>query len=184
MRVTISVGGIWHAFYVAEQLYARGCLKEIITGYPRFRLGKWRRGVPWDIIKTISLPALINALFRGSPVPTRVKKYVNHLSAVSFDYCVSAGLDNSEIFLGWPTFCLNSLRKAKSRGIVTLMDVDHSSKNPFRSRDTNHKNKTSSNDRVPNSRQVLQKQLLDGEYAVYAGKRESVSLKIVIREWK
>lgn len=53
MKVTLSVGGKFHAFYLASQLYKRSYLHQIITSYPRFEVSKDE--IPPD--KIISLPA-------------------------------------------------------------------------------------------------------------------------------
>ena len=49
MKVSISVGGKFHAFYLAEQLQNKGDLLQLITSYPRFEVTK--SGINKDKIK-------------------------------------------------------------------------------------------------------------------------------------
>lgn len=56
MKVTISVGGKWHAFHLAKQLDKRGYLERIFTSYPWFRVkdsGLLRQKVKCLILKEI-----------------------------------------------------------------------------------------------------------------------------------
>jgi hypothetical protein len=46
MKATISVGGRFHAFYLAQQLLKRGYLNKLITSYPKFEVIKY--GIPKD----------------------------------------------------------------------------------------------------------------------------------------
>ena len=51
MKVSISVGGKFHAFYLAAQLQKKGDLHQLITSYPRFEVKK--SGVHEDKISSI-----------------------------------------------------------------------------------------------------------------------------------
>ena len=52
MKITIVVGGRWHAFDLAQQLHAHGHLHRLITNYPRWFVMRW--GIPAE--KVVSLP--------------------------------------------------------------------------------------------------------------------------------
>ena len=52
MKITIVVGGRWHAFDLARELHECGHLHKLITNYPKWIVKKW--GIPAQ--KTISLP--------------------------------------------------------------------------------------------------------------------------------
>ena len=52
MRVTIIVGGRWHAFDLAKEVYEQGHLHRLITNYPRWIVSRW--GIPSE--KVVSLP--------------------------------------------------------------------------------------------------------------------------------
>lgn len=180
MRVTISTGGVWHAFQIAEQLHQRGILKEIITGYPAFKLGKWKRSVPWNKIRSISQPSLFSTIVRKLPLPELVSHEVSYGSSLAFDLLASLKITGCDVFIGWPTFCLRSMKKAESKGIITVIDADHLSRKPSRMMG---KSDIKFN-RVDSKPLVYQKQILDEEYKRYCNKPHIVSEKTVVREWK
>ena len=51
MKVTIIVGGKFHAFNLAEQINNKKSLNQIITSYPKYKLKKY--GINKDKISTI-----------------------------------------------------------------------------------------------------------------------------------
>jgi len=52
LKITIVVGGRWHAFDLARELHAAGLLHRLITNYPKYKTRQW--GIPDD--KVVSLP--------------------------------------------------------------------------------------------------------------------------------
>ena len=52
MKITIVVGGRWHAFNLARKLYAKGHLHRLITNYPSWIVSRW--GIL--IERVVSLP--------------------------------------------------------------------------------------------------------------------------------
>jgi len=181
MKVSILTGGVWHAFYVAEQLYLRGILSEIITGYPYFKLKKRRRSVPWEKIKSVPYPMIFQFLYRRLRLPASGK--ITYLSSIFFDILASTKIRNCDLLVGWPTFCLYSLRKAKSKGIVTVIDADHLSQKPFHIKNFQDLGRSSKSS-IHTGNLVYQKQVLDEEYKHYSDKQESVSKRVVVQEWK
>jgi len=79
MQVIISVGGKFHAFYLAQQLLKRGYLRQLIT-YPQFFISD------------------------------------------SFDRIAAKKVKKADIFVGWSSFSLHSLRKAKELGATTIVE--------------------------------------------------------------
>lgn len=41
MKITSSVGGRFHAFYLVQQLLKHGYLNKLITSYPKFEVAKY-----------------------------------------------------------------------------------------------------------------------------------------------
>ncbi len=73
MQVIISVGGRFHAFYLAQQLLKRGYLKKLITSYPKFEVVKY--GIPKDKIRVIIIKEL---MARGwERMPSFLKNFYN-----------------------------------------------------------------------------------------------------------
>jgi predicted alpha/beta-fold hydrolase len=64
-KVGISVGGKFHAFYLAEQLQKRGMLGQLITSYPRFEVMK--SGIERDRISTVVVKELLERGYRKLP---------------------------------------------------------------------------------------------------------------------
>lgn len=50
MKVALSTIGKFHTFDLARELYARGALSVILTGYPRFKLRN--ESLPQELIRT------------------------------------------------------------------------------------------------------------------------------------
>ena len=63
MKITIVVGGRWHAFDLASELNKRGHLHKLVTNYPAWFVKKW--GIPPE--KIVSLPLtfwMVKAIYR------------------------------------------------------------------------------------------------------------------------
>ena len=69
MKVSIVVGGRWHAFDLARELHAAGYLHRLITNYPKFKTRQW--GIPDE--KVVSLPLSFN-----------LSKFIHKISGESF----------------------------------------------------------------------------------------------------
>jgi len=120
MQVIISVGGRWHAFYLAQQLLKRGYLKKLITSYPKFEV--MRYGIPKDKISSIIVKEILERGWKKMPI--FVKKLYNPQFFVSelFDRLASKKIVKSDIFVGWSGFSLHSLRKARELGAITVIE--------------------------------------------------------------
>lgn len=137
LKITISVGGRFHAFNLAQQLYKKGCLERLITSYPKFEVKKY--GLPEDKIKSIVIKEILARSWQKMPFIFR--RFINPEFFISdlFDRLASSEIKNSDIFVGWDSFSLYSLRRAKKLGSVTALD--HGSAHP------NHTHKILSEER-------------------------------------
>jgi len=110
MNVTISVGGKFHAFYLAEQLQKKGLLGDIFTPYPRFAL----RGskLPPDKVHCLIFKEVME---RGlSRIPYLSSKLeVPCYAANIFDRQVARRVKPCDIFVGWSGFSLHTLRRIR-----------------------------------------------------------------------
>jgi len=120
MKVTISVGGRFHAFYLAQQLYRRGYLGSLITSYPKFEVVKY--GIPKDKISTVIIKEVIARLW--SLFPSSLTKFYNPQYAISeiFDQGAKRHLTDSDILVAWSSFALHTIGKAKDMGIKTILE--------------------------------------------------------------
>ena len=62
MKISIIVGGRFHAFNLAQQLNKHDCLSQIITSYPKNFVNK-NYGVDKDKINSVLLKELIQRSF-------------------------------------------------------------------------------------------------------------------------
>lgn len=120
MKVTVSAPGRYWAFDLARQLQERNCLARLITGYPRFEVKK--HGLPPG--KIVSLP-LNQLIYRGwAGLPPRLRVLYDPILLVTelFDRQARRRIRDCDIFVGWAGFCLRSLREARRRGAVILVE--------------------------------------------------------------
>ncbi len=123
MKLTISVGGRFHAFYLTQQLLKRGYLEKLITSYPKFEVVKY--DIPRDKIESILIKEILQ---RGwSKLPSFVKNLYNpqYLINAIFDRLASRKVTKSDIFVGWASKSLYSLRRARELGAIIV--VEHGS---------------------------------------------------------
>ncbi len=127
MKITISVGGRFHAFNLAQQLFKRGHLERLITSYPKFETVKY--GIPREKIRSVLFKEIVWRAW--GRVPESIKKIgdPNYLVSNSFDYIASKYAGRPDIFVGWSSFSLSSLRNSKKVG--SLIVIDHGSAHPI-----------------------------------------------------
>lgn len=120
MKVSISVGGKFHAFYLAEQLQKEDKLRQLITSYPAFEVQK--SGVDAKKVNSIVSKEIIQRGFRQ--LPEKIKEAYNpqFLICDLFDRLAARELVASDVFVGWSSFSLRTLAKAKSLGAVTILE--------------------------------------------------------------
>ncbi len=121
LRVSVSVFGRFHAFDLARQLQQAGVLAQLITTYPRYFAKRW--GLPRA--KIVSLPvleALVRLWAAGTESTGR-----GHLARAwfcrRFDRAATAALRrDANVFVGWSSYCLGTLRAARAAGLKTVVD--------------------------------------------------------------
>ncbi|MBU4478995.1 MAG: glycosyltransferase family 4 protein [Candidatus Omnitrophica bacterium] len=120
MKVTISVGGRFHAFYLAQQLLKRGYLKQLITSYPKFEVTKY--GIPENKVSAVIIKEAMARLW--SFLPSSLTKFYDPQYAISeiFDQEAKKRLIDSDILVAWSGFALHTLRRAKDMGIKTILE--------------------------------------------------------------
>jgi len=157
MKVIISVGGRFHAFYLAQQLLKRGYLDKLITSYPKFETVKY--GIPKGKIESILIKEILQ---RGwSKLPQFCRNLYNPQFFISdlYDRLAVKKIVKSDIFVGWSSFSLHSLRKAKKLGALTILE-----------RDSSHI--------------IYQNEVLRKEYKEFGVKPHLAHLKIIEKELK
>ena len=120
MKVTISVGGRFHAFYLAQQLIKRGYLKKLITPYPKFEAVKY--GIPKDKIDSIIMKELISRGWQALPPFLKNLYNPQYLLHEIYDKQASNLYGESDICTAFSGFALHTIRKAKKAGAVTIVE--------------------------------------------------------------
>jgi starch synthase len=119
MKITIVVGGRWHAFDLARELDRHGHLHRLITTYPRWFVHRW--GIPTD--RVVSLPLtfwIVKAIYKlgGEALMMRCQWRVHRWFAQRAVH----HLDGSELIHGWSQWSEPCLLWAQQRGIPTLLE--------------------------------------------------------------
>jgi starch synthase len=112
-KVTIVVGGRWHAFDLAVGLKKLGFLHRLITNYPWYKVKKW--GLDYDDVVTLPLSGVINHFVqRYSSERLRVRS--QHRIHSLFARSASNYLSGADIVDGLSSFALPSIRVCKRLG--------------------------------------------------------------------
>jgi glycosyltransferase involved in cell wall biosynthesis len=124
VKVTVSIKGRFHAFDLAKELQRHGYLNRLITSYPKFEVAKY--GVARDKCKSLLIyegnriwwraPRFVKDLFNGG-------YYIDHVVTDSFDRHASYRVPkDTDVFVGWSSASLHSLRQAKRLGAKTIVE--------------------------------------------------------------
>jgi len=114
MKVTVSVGGTFHAFQLAAQLERRGELHRLVTTHRPLR----GEGVSRDRIIANPLPEVFLQVPRRLHLPVRG----DYLKAQSFDWWARRYVGGCDLFVGFAAFSLHTMRVAKAQDIVTVLE--------------------------------------------------------------
>lgn len=119
MKVTIVVGGRWHAFDLARELHEAGHLHRLITNYPGWFVKRW--GIPKN--KVVSLPLTfwaVKLIYKvgGERLMMCCQWRVHHWFAKR----AAKYLEGSQLIHGWSQWSEPSLLWAKERDIPTVLE--------------------------------------------------------------
>jgi glycosyltransferase involved in cell wall biosynthesis len=120
MRITVSVGGRWHAFYLAQQLLKEGYLANLITSYPKFEVKKY--GIPPEFVRSIPITEIMTRGWAKLPRSMRDAYNPQFLIHDFFDRLAARKLSYSDLVVTWSSFGLRTMRKAKSLGAITVVE--------------------------------------------------------------
>ncbi len=120
MKVTIVVGGKFHAFQLAKSLQTKNYLDEIITSYPYSKIDSF---IDPKRIKTIILKEIIKKLI-DKLCPQFLWSKLNYFNDDLFDYFASIYLKNkkTDIFVGWSGFSKRSFEKLSNINCVKVLE--------------------------------------------------------------
>lgn len=121
MKATISVFGRFHAFNLALQLQKRGYLHQLISSYPSFAIAKWE--IDAELVRSLWQIETLSRLW--AKTPSFLKRDLNLQFWFHENYDLAARKfisEESDVFIGWSSLCLHSLRTARSSGAITVVD--------------------------------------------------------------
>jgi glycosyltransferase involved in cell wall biosynthesis len=120
MRVTVSVGGRFHAFYLARELQRHGALRRLITSYPRFEVAKY--GISKALVRSLVFKEVLARGWQKLPRMLRQAYNPQFLLHEGFDVLASRHLEPSDVVVAWSSFGLHTLRRAKAMGAVGVLE--------------------------------------------------------------
>lgn len=121
MKVTISVFGRFHAFNLAQQLQQNRYLDMLISTYPAFAITKY--GINPELIRSIWHLELLARSWRRVPAWLGGDRNLQGWFHEYFDLAAKQYISpSSDLFVGWSSLCLESLKQAKQLGVLTVVD--------------------------------------------------------------
>jgi glycosyltransferase involved in cell wall biosynthesis len=120
VKVAVSVGGKFHAFYLAEQLQKRDMLGQLITSYPRCEVVK--SGIRPELVSTVIVKELLERGHRK--LPWLLRESYNPQFAISdlYDRLAARRFRQCDLFVGWSGFSLHTMQQAKRMGGATIVE--------------------------------------------------------------
>lgn len=123
MKISISVGGRFHLFNLAQQLLRRGYLSQLITSYPKFEVAKY--GIPRHLVSSVIIKEIMDRGWRHLPGFLRNAYNPQYLIHETFDRIASLCIRSADIAIGGSSMFLHTMRQAKRSGAITV--VEHGS---------------------------------------------------------
>jgi starch synthase len=115
VKVTVSVGGTFHAFRLAEQLEARGMLHRLVTTHRPLRGER----IPPERIAVNPWPEI---LMRGPRMLGLRWEAGDSLKAVAFDRWAARHVGGCDVWVGFAAFSLTGQRAARAAGARTVLE--------------------------------------------------------------
>ncbi len=117
MKISIIVGGRFHAFNLAEQLNKKNYLKQLITSYPKYFINK-KFDISKDKIKSIYLKEIIQRSFIN-----KIYNFNDHLTEY-FDLRAKSLLESKDldILIGWSSFSYHSFLNIKNKKCIKILE--------------------------------------------------------------
>lgn len=119
MRVTVSAGGRFHAFHMAEQLQRLGVLNRLITS--RLYYHPTRDTIDREKVVPLILPDVVGQIIKRTPGLRDAVPW-GYAKDTLFDRLASRHIGPCDIFAGFASFSLHSMRVAKAVGAVTVLE--------------------------------------------------------------
>ena len=122
MKISIIVGGRFHAFNLAEQLDKSNILKQLITSYPKFFIKK-NFNINDKLILSFPLKEIFFRSLKKIGFIDRIFD-IDLFTANMFDKQASKNIDfkNTDIIIGWSSFSLKCFELANKYDCVKILE--------------------------------------------------------------
>jgi glycosyltransferase involved in cell wall biosynthesis len=121
VKATISVKGRFHAFDLAAQLEARGCLAQLITSYPKFAVARY--GIPRRRVSSLVADELLERAWQRLPARLRDRADPQLFFYEHYERRAAERLrPGADVFVGWSGASLAALRRAREFGMLTVVE--------------------------------------------------------------
>ena len=122
MKVSIIVGGKFHAFNLAEQLEKRNHLNQLITSYPIWKIYKY-----YNIKKKKIITIFIKEIIERILLKLNLQKYLSFIlycTNLYFQYLSSSKVNfkSTTIIVGWAGFSLKSFKKCENYKLIKILE--------------------------------------------------------------
>ena len=119
MKITISVGGRFHAFDLARELDRHGVLHKLLTSYPKGIAQA--HGVPVERVQSFVASEVFKRLARRFPtsIEDRLQPAINEQFA---RWAARQVPQDTDLFVGWSGFSAQALERAKRNGAKTVLE--------------------------------------------------------------
>ena len=118
-RITLIVGGRWHAFDLAVGLKRRGALHRLVTNYPWAKVRSW--GLERHEVVCAWGSQLVNH-FVQSCLPERYKAGFQYFTHLRFARDALSHLDGSDLVHGWSSFSQPAIQQCQRRGVPFVLE--------------------------------------------------------------
>ena len=122
MKVTIIVGGRFHAFNLAEQLHKSNFLKQLVTSQPKYYISK-NFNIESKFVKSLIIKEVLH---RSLKKINSIDRYfdIDLITSNLFDYQANKIIDfeNTDIIVGWSSFILKSFEIAKNYDCIKILE--------------------------------------------------------------
>lgn len=121
MKISIIVGGKFHAFNLAQQLELRNCLSEIITSYPSLSLKDY--GILKPKIKSIIIKEVLMKIFSKFSF---IEKFFNYENFLCEMFAKKASklinFEDLDIIVGWSSFSKETFIRLKNSNCIKVLE--------------------------------------------------------------
>jgi glycosyltransferase involved in cell wall biosynthesis len=122
MKITILVGGRFHAFDLAYRLQKKGYLLNLITSYPKWKINKIIN-IDNKKIKTIILKEIIERILYKLKLNFFLS-FLNFYLNKYFEYFASKKVNykNTDILIGWSGFSYKTFQKSQNYNLIKILE--------------------------------------------------------------